>query len=135
MKENNNTCNTCDKVGHCEYLCKDMNKLLENKKSNNGIYADSTEDGSKKFMHKDSIERLIYTQGLSQDEKDSAKRIIISILKPEQKMILELYAQGYNQVAIAKKLGITQSSVSQRIKSIRNEIREAFVKVIDYMVS
>lgn len=127
-------CRLCKDYKDCKNLCQKVEALLINSKKNNGIYADSTEDSVRKVFDANILDKILYTTSLNEVTYTRSKSIIIAILSPEQKEILSLYSKGYSQDDIAGKLGITQSGVSQKIKAIKNNIREQFVKVIDIII-
>ncbi len=131
--EEKRTCYTCPKHDTCKKLCSDMDSRLLNKKrgkNSNDTYADNTETHKARFTA-ENLNKIIYMYGMSESASRAANRIIIALLTPEQKEVLELYANGYSQVEIAEKLCITQSCVSQRIKSIRKSLKENFVHIVD----
>ncbi len=127
-------CRVCKDYKTCKKLCSRLERQLLNSKKKNGVYADSTEIGLQSGFDVNLLDKILYTKSLDDVSTSRVESIVIAILSPEQKQILELYAHGYNQVDIANKLGITQSSVSQRIKSIRSSIKEQFHQIIDVII-
>ncbi|MCZ9838503.1 histidine kinase [Brachyspira hyodysenteriae] len=85
MKKNTKTCNLCSNRDKCIQLCGDMKKIIRNKKNNNDIYSDATFN-----VFETDISKVIYTFGLSKVEDRDSKRIIIALLKKDQREILEL---------------------------------------------
>ena len=67
-------------------------------------------------------------------ENRDIKRIIIAMLTKEQKKIIDLYSQGYTQREIAKTLKVSQSNISQRIESIKSELKKSLIEIIPYVV-
>ncbi len=127
-------CRLCPNYETCKSLCPMIEKELINGKKKNGVYADTTEEASGRGIDIEMLDKILYTRSLGEETASRVKSVIIAILSPEQKEILSLYAKGFNQVYIANKLGITQSSVSQRIKSIRSSISEQFHDIIDIII-
>ena len=56
------------------------------------------------------------------------------MLTKEQKKIIDLYSQGYTQREIAKTLKVSQSNISQRIESIKSELKKSLIEIIPYVV-
>lgn len=127
-------CRVCKDYKTCRQLCSKLEKELINSKRKNGVYADTTEEASQRGIDINFLDRILYTKSLDETSVARVESVIIAILSPEQKQILSLYAGGHSQVDIAKELGITQSSVSQRIKSIRSSLKEQFHKIIDIII-
>ncbi len=127
-------CRLCSDYKNCTKLCDKIEQQLINGKKKNGVYADTTEDATRGGLDNNVLDKILYTKSISEETSSRVASVIIAILNPEQKEILSLYANGYNQVDIANKLGITQSSVSQRIKSIRSSISEQFHEIIDVII-
>jgi DNA-directed RNA polymerase specialized sigma24 family protein len=46
--------------------------------------------------------------------------------------IADLYVQGFSQMAIAERLGISQATVSADLKQIRREWRESAIRDFDH---
>ncbi|MEI0495315.1 sigma factor-like helix-turn-helix DNA-binding protein [Brachyspira intermedia] len=129
MKENTNTCNLCCKRDQCKELCDDMKKAISNKKSNNDIYSDATFN-----VCETDISKVIYTFGLSKVEDRDSKRIIIALLKKDQREMLELLSKGYTQKEIAEKLEMSQSNVSQKLNNIKKELQDSMIKIMPYIL-
>ncbi|WP_300369888.1 sigma factor-like helix-turn-helix DNA-binding protein, partial [Brachyspira sp.] len=113
----------------CRQLCKDMLLKLKNKKSNNNIYSDSTFS-----TFETDLSNIIYTFGLSDIENRDTKRIIIAVLKPEHKKILSLLSKGYTQKEIAKELNLSQSNISQKLNTVKKEIKESLTDIMPYIL-
>ncbi|MCZ9840587.1 helix-turn-helix transcriptional regulator [Brachyspira hyodysenteriae] len=77
---------------------------------------------------------VIYTFGLSKVEDRDSKRIIIALLKKDQREILELLAKGYTQKEIAEKLDMSQSNVSQKLNNIKKELQDSMIKIMPYIL-
>lgn len=123
-------CRQCKKRINCKTICKDVYRLLKNKKNNNGFYADTTHIYNNKLVDPNIFENILYTHDLSDSEKEKTKRIIIAILTTKQLKTLELIANGYSQKEVAKKLKISQSRVSQIMHSVKREIKNQFTDII-----
>lgn len=130
MKKEINTCNLCKKRDKCKQLCSDMIEKLKNKKNNNDMYSDKTVNVYNSF----DLSNIVYTYGLSKIEERDTKRIMIAILKKEQKEILYLLSQGYTQKDIAKKLKVSQSNISQKLEAIKRELKDSLVKIMPYIL-
>lgn len=130
MKKEINTCNLCKKRDKCKQLCSDMIDKLKNKKNNNDMYSDTTVNVYNSF----DLSNIVYTYGLSKIEERDTKRVMIAILKKEQKEILYLLSQGYTQKDIAKKLKVSQSNISQKLEAIKRELKDSLVKIIPYIL-
>lgn len=130
MKKEINTCNLCKKRDKCKQLCSDMIEKLKNKKNNNDMYSDATVNVYNSFY----LSNIVYTYGLSKIEERDTKRVMIAILKKEQKEILYLLSQGYTQKDIAKKLKVSQSNISQKLEAIKRELKDSLVKIIPYIL-
>jgi DNA-binding NarL/FixJ family response regulator len=132
MKINENvvTCNVCKKRESCKSLCEGMERAVKNLKSENGLYAESTVNMKSRQFE----DRIFYSSGMSDIEKRDSRRIIVALLSPEQKELLALYAKGFKQQEIADKLGLGQSGVSQRIKTIKRTLKEGFTEIIEAIV-
>lgn len=130
MKKEINTCNLCKKRDKCKQLCSDMIEKLKNKKNNNDMYSDKTVNIYNSF----DLSNIVYTYGLSKIEERDTKRIMIAILKKEQKEILYLLSQGYTQKDIAKKLKVSQSNISQKLEAIKRELKDSLVKIMPYIL-
>ncbi|WP_347292554.1 LuxR C-terminal-related transcriptional regulator [uncultured Brachyspira sp.] len=130
MKKEINTCNLCKKRDKCKQLCSDMIEKLKNKKNNNDMYSDTTVNVYNSF----DLSNIVYTYGLSKIEERDTKRVMIAILKKEQKEILYLLSQGYTQKDIAKKLKVSQSNISQKLEAIKRELKDSLVKIIPYIL-
>lgn len=138
IKNNTNkdkTCNVCDKRHECKELCESMILKLKNIKNINDIYSDTTINNYNKTIGNiDGLSSIIYSHGLSSIENRDIKRIIIAMLTKEQKKIIDLYSKGYTQREIAKTLKVSQSNISQRIDSIKSELKKSLIEVIPYIV-
>ena len=136
MKINENvvTCNVCKKRESCKSLCDGMERAVKNLKSENGLYAESTVNMKSRQFEDDKIDRIFYSSGMSDIEKRDSRRIIVALLSPEQKELLALYAKGFKQQEIAEKLGLGQSGVSQRLKTIKRTLKEGFTEIIEAIV-
>ena len=130
MKKEINTCNLCKKRDKCKQLCSDMIEKLKNKKNNNDMYSDTTVNVYNRF----DLSNIVYTYGLSKIEERDTKRVMIAILKKEQKEILYLLSQGYTQKDIAKKLKVSQSNISQKLEAIKRELKDSLVKIMPYIL-
>ncbi|MEI0579454.1 ArsR family transcriptional regulator [Brachyspira pilosicoli] len=130
MKKEINTCNLCKKRDKCKQLCSDMIAKLKNKKNNNNIYSDTTVNVYNSF----DLSNILYTYGLSKIEERDTKRVMIAILKKEQKEILYLLSKGYTQKDIAKKLKVSQSNISQKLEAIKRELKDSLVKIMPYIL-
>ena len=130
MKKEINTCNLCKKRDKCKQLCSDMIEKLKNKKNNNDMYSDKTVNVYNSF----DLSNIVYTYGLSKIEERDTKRVMIAILKKEQKEILYLLSQGYTQKDIAKKLKVSQSNISQKLEAIKRELKDSLVKIMPYIL-
>ena len=130
MKKEINTCNLCKKRDKCKQLCSDMIEKLKNKKNNNDMYSYTTVNVYNSF----DLSNIVYTYGLSKIEERDTKRVMIAILKKEQKEILYLLSQGYTQKDIAKKLKVSQSNISQKLEAIKRELKDSLVKIIPYIL-
>lgn len=130
MKKEINTCNLCKKRDKCKQLCSDMIEKLKNKKNNNDMYSDTTVNVYNSF----DLSNIVYTYGLSKIEERDTKRVMIAILKKEQKEILYLLSLGYTQKDIAKKLKVSQSNISQKLEAIKRELKDSLVKIMPYIL-
>ncbi|MEI0562118.1 ArsR family transcriptional regulator [Brachyspira pilosicoli] len=130
MKKEINTCNLCKKRDKCKQLCSDMIEKLKNKKNNNDMYSDTTVNVYNSF----DLSNIVYTYGLSKIEERDTKRVMIAILKKEQKEILYLLSQEYTQKDIAKKLKVSQSNISQKLEAIKRELKDSLVKIMPYIL-
>ncbi len=124
-------CRFCDKYDTCSSICDEINEMLSNSKKNNDTYSDATVDIMNINFEDSILEQVLYTSSMSDNLYRRCKKIIIAILSPEQKRILTLISEGYNQEEIGSILGITQSGVSQKIKTIKNEIKCQFTEVLE----
>ena len=129
MKKNTKTCNLCGKRENCRALCDDMKKIIRNKKSNNDIYSDATFN-----VFEIDLSNIIYTFGLSKLEDRDSKRIIIALLKKDQREMLSLLSKGYTQKQIAEELKMSQSNVSQRLNNIKKELQESMIQIMPYIL-
>lgn len=129
MKKNTNTCNLCHKRDKCRKLCDDMKKAIRNKKNNNDIYSDSTFNACEI-----DLSNVIYTFGLSKLEDRDSKRIIIALLKKDQRKMLSLLSKGYTQKEIAEELQMSQSNVSQKLNNIKKELQESMIQIMPYIL-
>lgn len=130
MKKEINTCNLCKKRDKCKQLCSDMIEKLKNKKNNNDMYSDTTVNVYNRF----DLSNIVYIYGLSKIEERDTKRVMIAILKKEQKEILHLLSKGYTQKDIAKKLKVSQSNISQKLEAIKRELKDSLVKIMPYIL-
>lgn len=130
MKKEINTCNLCKKRDKCKKLCSDMIEKLKNKKNNNDMYSDTTVNVYNRF----DLSNIVYIYGLSKIEERDTKRVMIAILKKEQKEILHLLSKGYTQKDIAKKLKVSQSNISQKLEAIKRELKDSLVKIMSYIL-
>lgn len=129
MKKNTKTCNLCSNRDKCIQLCDDMKKIIRNKKNNNDIYSDSTFNA-----FEIDLSNIIYTFGLSKLEARDSKRIIIALLKKDQREMLSLLSKGYTQKEIAEELKMSQSNVSQRLNNIKKELQESMIQIMPYIL-
>ena len=129
MKKNTNTCNLCSKRDKCIQLCDDMKKIIRNKKNNNDIYSDATFNA-----FEIDLSNVIYTFGLSKLEERDSKRIIIALLKKDQREMLSLLSKGYTQKEIAEELKMSQSNVSQKLNNIKKELQESMIQIMPYIL-
>ncbi len=127
-------CRFCKKYKTCNTLCSNLLDLLSNSKKNNGIYSDYTVNTKNINFDSNILDKILYTKSISNDTYIKAEHIIIAILTPEQKKILTLMSQGKSQQEIGETLKITQSAVSQKLKSIKNEIKDQFIEIIDLII-
>lgn len=127
-------CRFCEKYNTCTTLCDEMTDMLSNSKKNNGTYSDSTVEFMNVHFEDNILEQILYTSSISSDVHKRVERVIIAILSPEQKQILQLISESKNQEEIGTILGITQSGVSQKIKTIKNEIRNQFVEILENII-
>lgn len=129
------TCNICENRHSCKELCESMNQKLRNIKKDNNIYSEKTINNyNKSIGNIDNLSSIVYSHGLSNIENRDIKRIIIAMLTKEQKKIIDLYSQGYTQREIAKTLKVSQSNISQRIESIKSELKKSLIEIIPYVV-
>ncbi|TXJ39045.1 sigma factor-like helix-turn-helix DNA-binding protein [Brachyspira aalborgi] len=129
------TCNICENRHSCKELCESMNQKLRNIKKDNNIYSEKTINNYNKSVGNiDNLSSIVYSYGLSNIENRDIKRIIIAMLTKEQKKIIDLYSQGYTQREIAKTLKVSQSNISQRIESIKSELKKSLIEIIPYVV-
>ena len=129
------TCNICENRHTCKELCESMNqKLIKIKKDNNIYYEKTINNYNKSVGNIDNLSSIVYSHGLSNIENRDIKRIIIAMLTKEQKKIIDLYSQGYTQREIAKILKVSQSNISQRIESIKSELKKSLIEIIPYVV-
>lgn len=129
------TCNVCENRHLCKELCESMNQKLRNIKKDNNIYSEKTINNYNKSVGNiDNLSSIVYSHGLSNIENRDIKRIIIAMLTKEQKKIIDLYSQGYTQREIAKTLKVSQSNISQRIESIKSELKKSLIEIIPYVV-
>lgn len=129
------TCNVCENRHSCKELCESMNQKLRNIKKDNNIYSEKTINNYNKSVGNiDNLSSIVYSHGLSNIENRDIKRIIIAMLTKEQKKIIDLYSQGYTQREIAKTLKVSQSNISQRIESIKSELKKSLIEIIPYVV-
>lgn len=129
------TCNICENRHSCKELCESMNQKLRNIKKDNNIYSEKTINNYNKSVGNiDNLSSIVYSHGLSNIENRDIKRIIIAMLTKEQKKIIDLYSQGYTQREIANILKVSQSNISQRIESIKSELKKSLIEIIPYVV-
>lgn len=128
------TCNICKNRHKCESLCESMIRKLRNIKKRNNIYSEATINNYNKSIGDMDLSSIVYSYGLSSIENRDVKRIIVAMLTKEQKRIIDLYSQGYTQREIAKTLKVSQSNISQRIESVKNELRKSLIEIIPYIV-
>lgn len=129
------TCNICENRHSCKELCESMNQKLRNIKKDNNIYSEKTINNYNKSVGNiDNLSSIVYSHGLSNIENRDIKRIIIAMLTKEQKKIIDLYSQGYTQREIANTLKVSQSNISQRIESIKSELKKSLIEIIPYVV-
>lgn len=131
----NKTCNVCENRHKCKELCESMILKLKNIKNINDIYSESTMNNYNKTISDiEGLSSILYSHGLSSIENRDIKRIVIAMLTKEQKKIIDLYSQGYTQREIAKTLKVSQSNISQRIDSIKSELKKSLIEIIPYIV-
>ncbi|MDA0041606.1 histidine kinase [Brachyspira hyodysenteriae] len=92
MKKNTKTCNLCSNRDTCIQLCGDMKKIIRNKKNNNDIYSDATFNA-----FEIDLSNVIYTFGLSKLEDRDSSRIIIALLKKDQRKMLLYYRKDIHK--------------------------------------
>lgn len=124
-------CRLCSKYRTCTELCDKMLEILSNRKDGNGFYSDSISNIMGINFSSEILEKILYTHSLGDEEYSKVKKIIIAILTPEQKAILYLVSEGKNQREIADILCISQSGVSQKLSSIKKELKSQFAEIID----
>ncbi|WP_420914522.1 helix-turn-helix transcriptional regulator [Brachyspira hyodysenteriae] len=71
---------------------------------------------------------------MSKLEDRDSKRIIIALLKKDQREMLELLSKGYTQKEIAEKLDMSQSNVSQKLNNIKKELQDSMIKIMPYIL-
>lgn len=127
-------CKLCPKYKTCKELCEKMLEMLANKRTTNGIYSDTIESFMNVHLDENILDKILYTHSLSMDESSKVQKIIIAILTPEQKAVINLIAEGKNQKEIADILHISQSAVSQKLATIKKELKSQFTDIIDYIL-
>ena len=127
------SCTTCKKRKACKELCPSMTELLANYKTNNDTYSDKTiNEKEHPLSHK--LDNVFFTLGLSEIQRRDTKRIAIAILNQKQTKILTLYCNGLKQSDIAKKLNISQSTVSLTIKRIRYILKQSYINIMPHIL-
>lgn len=125
-------CQKCGRYKKCVSPCEKVLKLLLNSKKRNGLYSDTTHENEKMFFisnkNIDFIDKILFTYGLSEIEREKTRRIVVAILEPREIKILKYIAKDKKHFEIAKKLNLSQGRISQIIKGIRKKIKEQFVK-------
>lgn len=127
-------CRFCKKYTTCDTLCSELLYLLSNSKKKNKIYSDYTVKVKSIAFDTNILDKILYTNSISNHTYRKAEHIIIAILNPEQKFILTLISQEKNQEEIGEMLNISQSAVSQKLKVIKNEIKTQFIEIIDLII-
>lgn len=74
------------------------------------------------------VKHEMYILHLTSQHKQGLEdaRTLITILKPVERKILNLAAQGHPDKAIARELGITYKSVGSHIKRMRDRFRQFY---------
>lgn len=123
-------CDLCPKYETCNKLCdrvlNEINKSIGKKKHN----IDSI-DSREVILSNDDLENIIYANSLTNNEYSRLSNLVIAILTPKQKELLKLFSEGKTQSELAEIFNVSQSAISQSIKSIKKEIYTQFKMVIE----
>lgn len=120
-------CSKCENKDTCKSPCEAVESFLSNAKRKNGVYSQATEERQALSFDPSILDRVLYvSKEFSVEEANRARELFIAILRPTQKEILTLIAEGYSQEEIAVRLNISQSCVSQRVAAIKREIGRQF---------
>lgn len=119
-------CITCEKYATCREPCDWLLMALKDR-------------GVSVFSHTieyiDNIDSAIgMPQRLSEEEKSRLRYVFVTLLRPQQKRVFELYSSGKTQGDIAVILGISQQAVSKALKGVKKSIKSQFLHVIDSMI-
>ena len=68
------------------------------------------------------------TQLIIQEEEQAFEALISSILNPKQMKLYKLLIEGFGVVEIAQIEGVTKGAISQRLKIIREKLKDYFGK-------
>lgn len=124
-------CRFCKNYNTCTALCSKVLNSLYNSKKTNNTYSDSTVEIMSKQFEPSVLDNILYTTSLSEETYSRVQKVVIAVLTPEQKALLYLVAQGKNQQEIGDILQISQSGVSQKLKTIKRELKKQFTQIID----
>ena len=84
----------------------------------------NTEEGSRLACEDSNLRSLMYD-----DENDNRVQKTLRQMKPSQRRILiAIYFDGVKQEEYAKKLGITQGAISQRLATAEKNFKKIFSK-------
>ncbi|WP_028329487.1 sigma factor-like helix-turn-helix DNA-binding protein [Brachyspira alvinipulli] len=124
-------CDLCPKYETCNKLCdkvlNEINKSIAKKGKQNIDSIDSREV----VLTNDDLDNIIYANSLTNNEYSRLSNLVIAILTPKQKELLKLFSEGKTQSELAKIFNVSQSAISQSIKTIKKEICSQFKIVIE----